>query len=80
MAYATIDTLIEQLAALKASGVAGDTAVAFPSLDNNGKRNYALRVESVGLVSAAKTDVEKGFNLYRLVSVRGVPIVMLHGS
>lgn len=77
MEYLTIDQLIGKLQQLKEAGVPGDTPVATPSVDNNGRVGYMQRVEGAGRVSVAKSDMDKGYGLCKSVAARGVEIVVV---
>jgi hypothetical protein len=73
----TIDELIAALQAQKASGVPGDTPVAIPAQDNNGKHGMAKLDVQPRLAAISKDEYGKGWGLCRLVSRSGIPIVML---
>lgn len=73
----TIDSLIALLEQQKAEGVPGDTAVVVEARDNNGKYGFAQRVTTVRPVSVAKVEFEKGWELCKVVSSRGVRTVMI---
>lgn len=75
--YHTIDSLIAVLNAKKNAGTPGDTAVVVASLDNNGKAGFARRVMGISEVALAKPDVEKGWEVCKLVSNRGVKSLMI---
>lgn len=77
MPFLTLDQTIEMLLALKAAGVPGETAVARPAADNNGRSGFMHRIEHVGRVSVAKAEFEKDWGLCRKVSSRGVEVVSI---
>jgi hypothetical protein len=75
--YLTLDQLITKLQQLKDSGVAGETAVAFPSVDNNGRGGMMQRIEGAGRVAVAKADFDKGYGLCKTVATRGVEVLVI---
>lgn len=77
MRHLTLDQLIAKLHALKDAGVPGDIAVAVPAVDNNGRGGMVQRVEGAGRVAVAKSDIDKGYDLCKLVSTRGVQVVVI---
>lgn len=77
MRHLTLDQLIAKLQSLKEAGVPGDMAVAIPALDNNARRGVVQRIEGAGRVAVAKADFEKGYDLCKMVSTRGVDVVVI---
>lgn len=77
MSYLTLNQLIASLQQLKDSGVPGDTAVAIPAVDNNRRGGMMQRVESTGQVAVSKADMDKGYDLCKIVANRGVIIVYI---
>lgn len=75
MRHLTLDQLIAKLQALKEAGVPGDIAVVVPALDNNARGGMVQRVEGAGRVAVAKADIDKGYDLCKMVSTRGVQVV-----
>jgi hypothetical protein len=73
----TIDSLIALLEQQKAEGVPGDTPVVVEARDNNGRYGFAQRVTTVRTVAVAKSDFEKGWELCKVVSNRGVQTVLI---
>lgn len=73
----TIDGLIALLEQQKAAGVAGDTAVVVDARDNNGRFGFAQRVTSVRTIAVAKADFDKGWELCKMVSNRGVQTLLI---
>jgi hypothetical protein len=73
----TIDTLIAQLQAQKDAGLPGDTPVVVSSLDNNRKPGFAQRITGVRAVALAKTEFDKGWELCKVVSNRGVQSLLI---
>ncbi|MCZ8254482.1 MAG: hypothetical protein O9327_02220 [Polaromonas sp.] len=73
----TIDTLIAQLQAQKDAGLPGDTPVVVESMDNNRKAGFALRITGVRTVALAKTEFERGWQLCKVVSNRGVQSLLI---
>jgi hypothetical protein len=57
--------------------VPGDTAVASPGVDNNGRSDFMHRIEHVGQTAVAKAEFEKGWGVCKNVSSRGVEIVSI---
>lgn len=77
MRHLTLDQLIAKLQGLKDAGVPGDIAVAIPALDNNGRAGMVQRVKGAGRVAVAKADIDKGYDLCKMVSTRGVQVVVI---
>jgi hypothetical protein len=77
MPYQSLDQLIASLQQMKADGVPGDAAVVIPSTDNNGRYGFMQRIEGPGKVSVAKADFEKGYDRCKVVSSRGVEVVVI---
>ena len=77
MTYLTLDELIAKLQQLKASGIAGDIAVAIPSTDNNGRPGWVQRIEGAGRVAVAKPDIDKGYALCKTVAARGIDVIVI---
>jgi len=77
MRHLTLDQLIAKLQGLKDAGVPGDIAVAIPALDNNGRAGMVQRVEGAGRVAVAKADIDKGYDLCKMVTTRGVQVVVI---
>ena len=77
MTFLTLDQTIENLLALKAAGVPGNSAVARPGVDSNGRSGFMRRIEHVGQTVVAKAEFEKGWGVCRTVSSRGVAIVSI---
>jgi hypothetical protein len=75
--FLSLDQLIAQLQGLKDSGVPGSTPTTVPSANNEGRSGYVQRIERARLVPVAKTEMEKGFGLLRMVSARGVQVVVV---
>lgn len=73
----TIDSLIALLEQQKAEGIPGGTAVVLAARDNNGKYGFAQRVTSVRPVAVAKTEFEKGWELCKIVTNRGVRTLLI---
>lgn len=73
----TIDSLIQLLEAQKASGTPGSTPVVVATVDSNCRGGYAKRVTDVVPVSLAKQEFEKGWEVCRTVSNRGVKVVLI---
>lgn len=73
----TLDSLIEHLQQLKAQGTPGNIPIVSPALDNNSGRGFAKRIDAVVQVSLAKSDVDKGWEVCKLVSNRGVPALLI---
>lgn len=77
MSYQSIDELMAELQALKDAGVPGSTPTGVRSVDNNARGGWIKRVEGAARVSVAKSDIDKNHDLCKIVSNRGVEIVVI---
>lgn len=73
----TLDEMIVALQAQKESGVPGDTLIGIPERDNNGRGGFVKLDVAPRIVPLAKDECVKGWNLCRVVSRGGVPIVVI---
>jgi hypothetical protein len=73
----TLDEMIAELQRQKDAGVAGNTVLALPGTDNNARGGFVNFEVKPHLVSVAKTDYEKGWTIAKVVSQRGVQVLML---
>jgi hypothetical protein len=73
----TIDEMIAELQKQKDAGVAGDTFLALPGTDNNARAGFVNFEVQPRLVSVAKTDFAKGWTVAKVVSQRGVQVLVL---
>ena len=73
----TIDSLIALLEQQKADGLPGETAVVVAAQDNSGKHGFAQRVTLVRPIGLAKSEFDKGWELCKIVSNRGVQALVI---
>lgn len=72
--FLTLDELIDKLQQQRAAGVPGDTPTAVPAPDARGQLK---RIEGVGRVAVAKSDMDKGQGVCRPVATRGVTVLVI---
>lgn len=77
MEYLSIDDVINNLNHLKECGMPGDTPVVFPSRDNNMRGGVVERASALARVPVGKSDMDKGYNICKLVASRGVEVVVI---
>jgi hypothetical protein len=73
----TLDELLAELQSLKDAGLPGNTVTALSGTDNNARGGFVNFEVKPHLMSVAKTDFEKGWTIAKVVSQRGVQVLVL---
>lgn len=73
----TLDELIIELLKQKSAGVPGNTVMALPARDGNGRGSYVSFEVKLHASAVAKAEYEKGWTIAKQVSRGGVQVLML---